>query len=367
MGDAHVRLRRLPAVPASSVAMTAEISAADHAAGDGGVEPDRPTSERRGAGAARFLVFKVGRALLVVIAATMLTQFLLGLAPGGVSATILGEAGSPEAIAELDRELGLDRPFLVQYVDWAGGVVTGDLGRSPVDQREVWDAITTALPVTIELTVLATTMALVLAITTALWSARRPGGVVDRLMGALTSASLSVPTFVLGPVLLYFLAVQTNVFPVTGWNPLSEGLGANLETAFLPALCVAIPEFAVFQRLFRGDLVATLEEDYIDAARARGISEGRIMVRHAFRPASISLMTVTGISIGRLLGGTVVVEALFVLPGLGLLLQQSIIRRDLIVVQGIVAFIAVTYVTVNLVVDLLYGVVDPRIRARAGR
>jgi peptide/nickel transport system permease protein len=350
--------------------VTAELSAADDAARADGA-PDAATqaslSRVRGAGAARFLLFKVGRAVLVVVAATMLTQFLLGLAPGGVSSTILGEAGSPEAIAQLDHQLGLDRPFFVQYFNWAGKVVTGDLGRSPVDQRSVWDAITKALPVTLELALLATAIALVLAVSTAMWSARRPGGFVDRAMGAVTSASLSIPTFVLGPVLLYFLAVQTNVFPVTGWVPLSDGLGANLKTAILPALCVAIPEFAVFQRLFRGDLVATLEEDYIDAARARGISEGRIMVRHAFRPASISLMTVTGISIGRLLGGTVVVESLFVLPGLGQLLQQSIIKRDLVMVQGIVVFIAVTYVIVNLVVDLLYGVVDPRIRSRAGR
>jgi peptide/nickel transport system permease protein len=284
-----------------------------------------------------------------------------------VAATILGEAATPENISESNAELGLDRPFFVQYFDWAGNVLSGDLGRSPIDNRSVFDSITEALPVTLELVVLSTSIALLLAIGSALWSARRPGGIVDRVSGALTSASLSIPTFVLGPVLLYFLAVQSQIFPVTGWNPLSEGIGANLETAFLPAICIAVPEFAVFQRLFRGDLVATLDEDYIEAARARGISEGRIMTRHAFRPASISLMTVTGISIGRLLGGTVVVESLFVLPGLGQLLQQSIIKRDLIMVQGIVVFVAVAYVVINLTVDILYGVVDPRIRARAGR
>ena len=347
--------------------MTAEVAAPAPAASE--EVPPQPglLGRLRGSGAARFLVFKVGRALLVVVAATMLTQFLLGLAPGGVAATILGEAATPENISELNAELGLDRPFFVQYFDWAGNVLSGDLGRSPIDNRSVFDSITEALPVTVELVVLSTSIALLLAIGSALWSARRPGGIVDRVSGALTSASLSIPTFVLGPVLLYFLAVQSQIFPVTGWNPLSEGIGANLETAFLPAICIAVPEFAVFQRLFRGDLVATLDEDYIEAARARGISEGRIMTRHAFRPASISLMTVTGISIGRLLGGTVVVESLFVLPGLGQLLQQSIIKRDLIMVQGIVVFVAVAYVVINLTVDILYGVVDPRIRARAGR
>jgi peptide/nickel transport system permease protein len=320
-----------------------------------------------GAAAARFVVFKVGRALLVVVAATMLTQFVLDAAPGGVAATILGEGGSPEAIAQLNQQLGLDRPFFVRYVDWAGNVVTGDLGRSPIDNRSVFEAIKTALPVTLELVVLGTVLALAFAVVTALWAARRPGGLVDRAMGAVTSAGIALPTFVLGPILLYFLAVQFRIFPVTGWSPLSDGLVANLRSALLPAMCVAIPEFAVFQRLFRGDLVSTLDEDYIEAARARGISERRIMVRHAFRPASVSLMTVTGLSIGRLLGGTVVVETLFALPGLGLLLQQAIVKRDLVLVQGIVVFVAVCYVVINLVIDLLYGVIDPRVRARAGR
>ena len=328
----------------------------------------RPMLDRlRGAGAARFAVFKVGRAVLVVMAATMLTQWLLDRAPGGVAATILGDRASPENVAALNSELGLDRPFLVRYFDWAGDVVTGDLGRSPVNNRSVWDAISTALPVTIEIVLLATVIALSVALASTFLSVRRPGGAVDRLFGTVSSAALAVPTFVLAPVLLYLFAVEADVFPVTGWVPLSDGLAANLRSAVLPAVAVAIPEFAIFHRLLRGDLVATMEEDFIAAARARGISESRILVRHAFRPASISLMTVLGISTGRLLGGTVVVETLFSLPGLGLLLQQSILQRDLIMVQGIVVFLAATYVLVNLVVDLLYGVVDPRMRARVGR
>lgn len=293
----------------------------------------------------------------------MLTQWLLERVPGGTAASILGNQASPENIARLNAELGLDRPFLVRYWEWFGNLLHGDLGRSPIDNRSVFDAIAKALPVTIEIIVLAIVIALVLATGTALLAANRPGGLIDRSLGAITSGALAVPTFVLAPVLVYFLALQAGWFPVTGWNPLSEGLGANLKTVFLPALCVAIPDFAVFQRVFRGDLVSTLDEEYIDAARSRGISEIRIMLRHAFRPASVSLMTVTGLSVGRLLGGTVVVEALFALPGLGFLLQQSILRRDLILVQGIVVFIAVGYVLVNLSVDLLYGVVDPRIRA----
>lgn len=318
-------------------------------------------------GFSRFIVFKIGRALLVVVAATMLTQWLLGLAPGGVAQTILGESGTPENVAALNAELGLDRPFFSQYFSWFGNVLHGDFGKSPITSLPVFDQIMKAIPVTVEVVILSVSMALILAITAAMFAARRPAGFVDRILGSVTSASLSLPTFVLGPILLYFLAVKANLFPITGWVPLSSGIGENLRSAVLPAMCVAIPEFAVFQRLFRADLVSTLQEDYIDAARARGISENRLLRVHAFRPASVSLVTVTGISVGRLLGGTVVVESLFVLPGIGQLLQQSIVKRDLIMVQGIVVFIALAYVLINLGVDLLYGVIDPRIRVRGGR
>lgn len=333
----------------------------------GGDDPAPSVRTGRFAEPARFILFKIGRALLVVVAATMLTQWLLDRAPGGVAQTILGEAASPENVAQLNAELGLDRPFFTRYFSWLGDVVTGDLGTSPITNISVAESIRKALPVTVELVLLSVTIALVLAVSTAFLVARRPGGRLDRVMGSITSASLSVPTFILGPVLLYLLAFRADLFPITGWVPISRSVSDNLHSAILPALCVAIPEFAVFQRLFRGDLVSTMSEDYIDAARARGIGEGRIITVHAFRPASVSLITVTGISIGRLLGGTVVVEALFVLPGLGQLLQQSIIKRDLVVVQGIVVFVALAYVAINLAVDLLYGVIDPRIRKRGGR
>lgn len=346
---------------------TPTATAVTTGAGPEGASPKGAGVLGRLADPSRFVVFKIGRALLVVIAATMLTQLLLDQAPGGVAQTILGEAASPENVADLNHQLGLDRPFFTRYFSWLGDVVHGDLGKSPITNLSVMESIKKALPVTIELVVLSVLIALVLAVGTAFIAARRPGGIFDRVMASITSASLSIPTFILGPILLYFLAFKANIFPITGWVPLSRNVGENLHSAILPALCVAIPEFAVFQRLFRGDLVSTMSEDYIDAARARGIGERRIITIHAFRPASVSLITVTGISIGRLLGGTVVVEALFVLPGIGQLLQQAIIKRDLILVQGIVVFVALAYVTINLAVDLLYGVIDPRIRVRSSR
>jgi peptide/nickel transport system permease protein len=319
-------------------------------------------ASRQYSGLLRFILFKVGRAVLVVVAATMLTQALLNLTPGGLSAAILGQGATPAGIRHLNRQLGLDRPFLVQYAIWAGRALRGNLGTSPLTQAPVWGTIRQALPETLELVVLAVILSLFGAIVVALLGARRPGGYADRLGNVVSSLFLAVPTFVLAPVLVYFIAVRLRWFPVTGWTALSTSIFGNLHTAILPAMAVALPQFAVFQRILRGDLGAVLEEDYIDAARSRGISETRVLVRHAFRPASLSLLTVAGLSIGQLLGGTIIVEVLFALPGMGPVLQGAIIQHDLVVVQGFVVFFAATYVVLNLSVDLLYRAVDPRIR-----
>lgn len=317
----------------------------------------------RSSAAMRFVVFKVGRALLVVVAATMLTQLLLNLTPGGLAASILGQGATPQGVRVLNHQLGLDRPFIVQYAVWAGHVLRGNLGTSPLTQTPVWHTIRSALPETLEIVIMAVILSLAAAIILALLTALRPGGHADRVAGVITSLCLAVPTFVLAPVLVYFIAVRLRWFPVTGWTPLTQSIFGNLHTAILPAIAVALPQFAQYERIFRGDLVAVLEEDYIDAARSRGISEARVLARHAFRPASISLLTVAGLSIGQLLGGTIIVEVLFALPGMGPVLQQAIIQHDLVVVQGFVVFFAVTYVLLNLAVDVLYRFVDPRIRA----
>ncbi|PXW24152.1 UNVERIFIED_CONTAM: binding-protein-dependent transport system inner membrane component, partial [Williamsia faeni] len=173
---------------------------------------------------------------------------------------------------------------------------------------------------------------------------------------------LSVPAFIAGPILIYFFAIQLQIFPVLGWSDISEGLGPNLQSALLPAIAIALTEIASFHRLLRTDLIGTLGEDYIAAARAKGMSGTYVMFRHAFRPSSFSLITLAGMNLGRLIGGTVIVETLFGLPGLGQLIAASITTRDLIMVQGIVVFIAVVYVAINTIVDLSYGLIDPRIR-----
>ncbi|MBB3665621.1 peptide/nickel transport system permease protein [Prauserella sediminis] len=309
---------------------------------------------------------RVGRAVLVVLIATGAVVVLLALTPGTAAEAILGENATPEAVAALNAELGYDRPLWEQYFSWLGNAVTGDLGVSPINGEPVTDAILARLPVTLEIAVLGLLIGLVVSVFLAIVSATTEGSALDRAISGLSSVLLSVPAFVAGPVLIYLLAVQTGAFPVSGWNHIEDGLGPNLASAFLPALAIALNEIAAFHRLLRADLIGTLREDFIAAARAKGMSRGYVMFRHALRPSSFSLITVMGINLGRLIGGTVVVEVLFGLPGLGQLVATAITERDAITVQGIVVFIAVVYVAVNTLVDLSYGFLDPRVR-KAGR
>ncbi|MGO1543636.1 MAG: ABC transporter permease [Gulosibacter sp.] len=304
----------------------------------------------------------VGYGLLVVLLVTFGVSLMMHLAPGSVSQTILGAEATPEAIAAMDAELGYDRPFIIQYLDWLWHAIRGDLGNSPLTHIPVTESIMQRLPVTFEIAILALAISLLISVPLAIVSASRPNGTLDRAISALTSVFLSVPAFVAGPVLILIFAVSFNALPALGWSDIGDGLWANLRTALLPALAAGLTEIAAFHRVLRSDLIGTLSEDYIAAARAKGLSGGYVMMRHAFRPSSFSLLTISGLSLARLIGGTIVVEILFVLPGLGQFISNAVISNDVIAVQGVVAFIALVFVVVNMLVDISYGIVDPRVR-----
>ncbi|WP_255218568.1 ABC transporter permease [Nocardia carnea] len=308
------------------------------------------------------IVRRLGRGLLVVLLVTLAVVVLLSFAPGSVAEAILGDAATPEAVAALNSKLGLDEPLWMQYLSWIANAAQGDLGTSPLTGQSVTTAITERLPVTFQLAAMSLVIALVSAVFLAVISAMRPGSPVDRGTAALSSVFLSVPAFVAGPVLIYFFAVELGWAPVAGWNRIGDGIGLNLQSALLPAIAMSLMEIAAFHRLLRTDLITTLREDFIGAARAKGMNEWYVMFRHALRPSSFSLITLAGINLGRLIGGTVIVETLFSLPGLGQLLASSIVSRDLIMVQGIVAFMAVVYVVINILVDSSYELIDPRVR-----
>ncbi|MEU9450507.1 ABC transporter permease [Streptomyces sp. NPDC048277] len=273
--------------------------------------------------------------LTVLLLVTMGSVALLSLAPGSVASVILGENATPGSIARLNAQLGMDRPLWRQYVGWLGHAVTGDLGTSPVTNQSVVQAVLTRLPVTLELAALALVISLTAAVALAVLSAAREDTATDRVTTAFSSVLLSVPAFIAGPLLIYVFSLRLGWFPVSGWSHMGDsGLAANLRGALLPAVAVSLTEIASFQRALRSDLVATLREDFIGAAHAKGLSRGYVMFRHALRPSSFSLITLAGINLGRLIGGTVVVETLFSLPGLGQLVVSSIISRDLVRCRG---------------------------------
>ncbi len=313
---------------------------------------------------------RIGRRLLhivpVLLLVTLATTLMLSLTPGDPAYAILGDQATPAQVRQVHKDLGLDRPFLVRYVDWLGSVAHGDFGTSIRTHQPVIAALKERIPVTLELALMALLLALLAAVPLGIYTAYRADSVFDRTASAGASLFISSPAFLSGLVLSYLFALKVGIFPVTGWTPIAEDLFENLRHAFLPAVTLALSEIAIFTRLLRSDMISTLQEDFIMAARAKGLPTSRILLRHALRPSSFSLVTLAGLSLGRLLGGAVIVETLFALPGVGQLLVQAIIAKDLVLVQGVVAFVAVVYVAINGLVDVLYAYLDPRVRtARA--
>jgi peptide/nickel transport system permease protein len=308
------------------------------------------------------LLRRLGRLVIVLLVVTFLSYALLALLPGDPLTQILGLSATEEARAQVSRELGLDQPLLVRYASWLGGLVTGDFGTSYISRVPVADELLERLPVTLELLVAAQVVALGLAVPVAVAAARHAGRALDQVLTAVSFALLSTPVFVLGVLLILLFAVTWQVLPATGWTPISVDLGWNITSVLLPAVTLGCGQLAVYARLLRTDLIATLQEDYITLARARGLSPRRILWRHALRPSAISLVTAVGLNLGALIGGTVIIETLFGLPGIGRLIVDSIFSRDYLTVQGGVVLISVGYVLVNFAVDVVYAAVDPRIR-----
>jgi peptide/nickel transport system permease protein len=310
------------------------------------------------------LARRAAHLVAVLLLVTLASAALVDLIPGSPSAAILGPTATPQQLAELDAELGLDRPFPVRYVHWLGGLFTGDLGKSIQSGQPVLGTIVDRLPVTLELAVLAVAISLLISVPLGVFTGSRAGGALDRVVTAAASGLMSIPVFVAGVVLIYLLAITTGWFPVSGLSPLEDGLGANLHFALLPAISLAVGETPALLRLLRGDVVATLREDFVRTAMTRGLPRRYVLFRHVLRPSSLPLVTLAAVVFGRLLAGSVVVESLFALPGIGGLALQSIPAKDIPVIQGIVVLVAVAYVVVNMLVDLCYSLLDPRIRAR---
>jgi peptide/nickel transport system permease protein len=298
----------------------------------------------------------------VLIAVSLLTFLIASLLPGDLAYVILGDQATPEKVAALRHDMGLDQPIWWRYLSWLGNVLQGDFGRSFRTGQTVLQAVAERLPVSIELMLLAQLGALAIGIPLAIACAVRSGSAFDRFMTGSAFSMLSVPAFLSAILLIYLFAVELRWLPATGYIPFHEDPVGNLRCFLLPALTLALGEWPVLMRVLRSDMIQTLQEDYIAMARAKGLKPSRILLVHALKPSSLTLVTVTGINIGRLIGGTVIVESIFALPGIGRLLLSAIFTRDLIILQGVVLIVALGYVLINFVVDLLYAVLDPRIR-----
>jgi peptide/nickel transport system permease protein len=298
----------------------------------------------------------------VLLAVSLLTFFIASLLPGDLAYVILGDQATPEKVEALRHDMGLDEPVLWRYIGWLGHVLQGDFGRSFRTGQTVLQAVAERLPVSLELMLLAELGALAIGIPLAIVCAVRNGSAFDRFMTGSAFSMLSVPAFLSAILLIYLFAVELRWLPATGYVPFTEDPLGNLRCFVLPALTLALGEWPVLMRVLRSDMIATLQEDYIAMARAKGLKSSRILLVHALKPSSLTLVTVTGINIGRLIGGTVIVESIFALPGIGRLLLGAIYTRDLIILQGVVLFVACGYVLMNFVVDMLYAVLDPRIR-----
>jgi peptide/nickel transport system permease protein len=300
----------------------------------------------------------------VVIIVSMLTFLMTDLLPGDPAEVIAGQnASNPEFVQNIREELHLNDPLPVRYARWAGNAAHGNFGRSLEENSEpISNKLRRTIPNTLQLLLLAEIVSIVVAIPIGVYSGYRANGKFDKVATGASFLMLAVPSFVMGVALIAVFAVSTHLLKIQ-FQPISEvGVVESLKTSIMPVVCISVGIIAVYVRLLRTDMIATLQEDYILNARAKGLSSRYILFRHALRPSSFSLLTVAGINLGALIGGSVIVEQLFSINGVGNLLVQSISSRDIATVQVIVLIISVTYVGVNFLVDILYSSLDPRIR-----
>ena len=308
---------------------------------------------------------KIFRFLFILLAVTLITFLMVNLLPGDVSYRIGGETASVEDIETIRKDLGFENNIFVRYFYWLGRLLKGDLGESYLTHEPVLGAILSRLPVTLELLIISQLLALMLALPAGMISAYKSGSLTDRLINTGGFATLSIPGFVMALAAIYLFSIQLRWLPATGYTPFFDSPWANIRSFILPALSIALIEWVVLMRVLRSDMITTLGQNYILMAKAKGLPSWKIVIHHALRPSSFTLITVLGIQVGRLLGEAVIIETIFALPGIGRLLMDAIDARDYQMVQGCVLLITVGYVTVNSMVDILYLVLDPRIKSEA--
>jgi peptide/nickel transport system permease protein len=310
----------------------------------------------------RYLVARLAQLFFVLLFLSILVFTIVRLIPGDPAAVMLGTEATPAAVAEIRREMGLDAPIPVQYVRWVQHVLQGNFGTSWVSKKPALELIVGALPVTLQLVGAAFVVALLIAAPAGILAAIRPRSWIDQGSTAFALLGISMPSFWLGIMLVLLFALELRWLPPSGYLPLAADPWGALRATALPALTLGVALAAPLTRFLRSGMLDVLALDYVRTARAKGLPEGRVIARHALKNALLSVVTVLGLQLGALLGGSIVIEQVFAWPGIGRLSLAAIQQRDYGVVQGIVLFVATGFVLVNFLVDLVYLYLDPRIR-----
>ena len=311
---------------------------------------------------ARFLTKRLAGAFVVLVLVSLMSFAIIWLVPGDPTAAFLDTSATPEQVERLRRELGLDQPVIVQMLDWYGRILHGDLGHSILLNRSVTAAILERLPVTLSLAGIALVLALMIGVLAGIVAAVNHNRWPDQVVMTAALIGLSVPDFWLGIMLILLLAVKLGLFPTGGYVPLSEDPLGWLASIFMPAMTLAVIQVGFIARMTRASMLEVLNQDFIRTADAKGLKLTEIMLRHGLPNALVPVLTVAGIVAGALLGGAVIIEQVFSIPGVGRLIIGGILSRDYPVIQGGLLLLAVIYLAVNLAVDILYAAVDPRVR-----
>jgi peptide/nickel transport system permease protein len=309
-----------------------------------------------------YIVRRVILSIIVLLLITIITFFLLHIMPGDPATIMLGMDASPEQIEALRKELWLDRPLIVQYGHWLSNAIQGDLGKSVVYREPVTDFITVRLPVTMHLSLMALVLSTILGVGAGIICAVRRGGFLDSVITLAANIGIAIPIFWLGILGIYFLGLKLGWLPIQGYTSPFDNFWLSTSKAVMPVLCLAIPSIALLARQTRSSMLEVVRQDYIRTAWAKGLKERVIILKHALKNALIPVVTLLGMEIRYILGGAVLVETVFNIPGMGRLIVTSVLEKDFIITQACVLVIAVGVLLANLLVDISYGWLDPRVR-----
>lgn len=310
----------------------------------------------------RYIIKRILASIPVVIIVGVITFSLLYIAPGDPAAIIGGDEANPEILEQIRKDLGFDRPYHVQLGNWFWNMLRGDLGTSIFSKREITELILPRLQPTLSLGIQVMVISSILGVSTGMLSAWHAGSRADRTLMFFAVLGFATPGFWLAFIMIWAFAVNLGWFPVLGYSPLGDGILKHLHSMFLPVAVNSILAFAFISRITRSAMLDVMREDYIRTARAKGLSDFVVFIRHAMRPSAVPVVTVIGAAIAGLATGFVLTETIFAIPGLGRMLVDAIVRRDYPIIQALLMVVATVLILVNLIIDVIYAYIDPRIR-----